>query len=145
VAGEQGKILEERPVIQHWDGQILRTLPPLSIGSATSGSANDVAPLSDNDVWVAGSLSSSGHLLEGRLLAHWDGTTWKAVAQPVLPRRIAKFDRLAAVGPNDVWAFGSSSTRQGNDNRFFAQHWDGSRWAFIAMPTDTQMKGGRTR
>jgi hypothetical protein len=143
VAGERGKILEQRPVIEHWDGQRLRTLPPPSIGSATGGSANDVAPLSDRDVWVAGSLLSSGPSYEGRLLTHWDGTTWTTVAEPNLRGRIAVFDRLAAVGPNDLWVFGSSSTPGGKDNRFLAQHWDGRHWKVIDMPTDTQMIGGQ--
>jgi hypothetical protein len=53
VAGDRGRLLEERPFVLHWDGRQLVTLPPLDIGSAGSGYANDVAPITANDVWVA--------------------------------------------------------------------------------------------
>jgi hypothetical protein len=145
IAGERGKILEERPVVHHWDGRRLRELLSLDIGSAEGGSVTDVAPLSANDDWFAGSTWSSSRLItEQRLLAHWDGARWANVVEPQLRGRgEAWLDRLVAVAPNDVWAFGSSSEAAGGDNRFFAQHWDGTRWTVVSMPTHTEQKGGK--
>jgi hypothetical protein len=77
---------------------------------------NDVVVLSVNDVWVVGTVGSTG------LFLHWDGATWSTVEGPASadPRSVS-----AVVG-DDVWAAGS----QGH------YRWNGKSWSFVSAPSD---------
>lgn len=61
----------------------------------------------------------------GPLVEHWDGNAWTRVA-------IAgggQLDTVAAIAPNDVWAFGTYTSRSP-----IAEHWDGNAWHRVALP-----------
>lgn len=45
------------------------------------------------------------------------------------PVATTTLNAVAAAGPDDVWAVGSSVS--GSDHRTFAQHWDGSTWSVV--------------
>ena len=73
----------------------------------------------DHDIWVGGQCE------EGML--HSDGTSWTRVDSPcstvsLTPAILA----MHGSSGTDVWAVGA---------RGYAQHWDGSDWAYVPTPT----------
>lgn len=62
----------------------------------------------------------------GPLVEHWDGNSWTRVAIP----GGGQLDAVAAISPDDVWAFGSYTSRSP-----IGEHWDGNAWHRVALPT----------
>jgi hypothetical protein len=140
IAGRDGKL----PLVEHWDGRRLVRLPT----APRVATFSDVAPVSARDVWAVGSSPSPD---DKPLIEHWDGAAWQSVefAQPTLPpcadpsfctADIFELDRLAAVGPQDVWALGSMSSCDINNCylTLFAEHWNGATWEVVpvAVPVE---------
>jgi hypothetical protein len=116
-------------LIEHYDGVSWSVLPApasLDIGSA-------IAAVSANDIWLAGSLSSSD-IDSG--IEHWNGSSWTSVPIPPGPRPYRELHALSAVSANDVWAVGDAGS-VGSGLAFSAAdpyllHWNGSSWTSIA-------------
>ena len=58
----------------------------------------------------------------------------RARARDDRPGRTGRTDRLVAVAPDDVWAFGAVSRPSGGDTGFLAEFRDGKRWTLFSMP-----------
>jgi len=91
---------------------------------------------SPNDVWAFGSDYYSD-LSSGNYLAHWNGTSWAAIATPKLadPARYYWLQDFTAIAPNDVWAVGGIYDplhAKFTDN--VTLHWDGA-WHRVAAPS----------
>jgi len=126
-------LVDDKPLIMHWDGSRWSIVPSPSLGydSGLTG----IAALSPTDIWAVGSFDQ--YLLPGtsgaRTMAqHWDGTEWRIVPTPV----IGPYDRLrgvAAISSSDVWAVGGAWALHGNGpSSNLLEHWDGSRWTVIS-------------
>ena len=113
----------------HWDGTAWTTAVVPHRGVATSLSS--VVALSATDAWAVGYAGRSAWdpPSQAPLIAHWDGSTWDTVAQPVGQGALTA---VAARGPSDVWAVGHAwtSTPQGGYGHEapIVEHWDGSSW-----------------
>ena len=75
-----------------------------------------------DDVWAVGSTGGN------TLTEHWNGTAWSVVPSPRC-RSVARLYGVHAVGTDDVWAVGYSST-----DGTLAIRWDGSAWAAVPSP-----------
>jgi hypothetical protein len=82
---------------------------------AATGSLEDVAAISSNDVWAVGTD-----------VEHWDGAQWSVVPSP----NPYYLFGVSAVSSTDVWAVGENYSV----GRTFIQHWDGTSWTRIASP-----------
>jgi hypothetical protein len=121
AAGSRGPKYARRPLVEHWDGRDWRALRPLPLAAAEQrGSFDDIAVVSDNDLWASA----------GNLLAHWNGSGWT-----ITTARFA-VDSLVALGSDDVWALGTLSVGPQDNERelLFSEHWNGSRWRSVKMP-----------
>lgn len=90
-----------RSDIQRWNGRrwrVVRVLPPPSILS-------DIAAVSPKDVWAVGPSSSSPEE-ERPLVAHWNGTSWKAQYLGT-GQGGHSLRGVSAVSATDVWAVGT--------------------------------------
>jgi hypothetical protein len=91
-------------LLEHFNGTSWQqeTLP--SSITATDG-VELIAGLSDSDIW-AFSVNSEAQ----PVLANWNGSSWTTYASPI-PASLVQitFLRSAAISPNYVWLFGSSS------------------------------------
>jgi hypothetical protein len=91
----------------------------------------------------AGASSASGPI-SAPLIAYWDGTSWTQQAAPN-PDSSATLTAVAAVSPTDAWALGSYgySTSAPSAQWFnaLAEHWDGSSWQQVAIPTPPGASG----
>lgn len=114
-----------RPLIAHWDGRALRRVPVLA--GLGRGSLEAVRARNARDVWAVGYLGD----LEGTttaLVVHWDGTSWKRSAAPLVYGGLRGVLPLAA---DDVWAVGHEGDAP------LAMHFDGRRWSKVRLPRFT--------
>jgi hypothetical protein len=97
-----GTVNQALTLIQHWDGTQWSI-----VAGPNPGSLNNflysVDAASANDIWAVGYSSSPYQAL----ITHWNGTAWNTV-----PAAMGVFTptlrAVAAVGPSEVWAVGSS-------------------------------------
>ncbi len=74
-----------------------------------------VDALGPNDVWAAGSD------LNGTLIEHWNGTSWRVLPDPG-PGTLLDIEALS---PTDVWVVGV------RDGLVLTAHWDGVAWTIV--------------
>jgi hypothetical protein len=141
VAGRAvpGSIKTSVPAVQSWNGTawVQETLPAMGVGELDS-----ISVLAANDIWAAGTLyPTSATTPEAPLVVHFDGTSWQRVTVPGAGTANTVLSGVTALGANDVWAVGSSSTT--GADRPFAVHWDGSKWAVASTPNvpDGRLRG----
>jgi len=93
-----------------------------------------VAAISPSDVWAA----------VRRGVAHWDGSSWSAMAVPWLDGDVAWLHAMAASASDDVWGVGHRAGRIYRDPDgtrtvgwlAATMHWNGSRWSTVSVPTE---------
>lgn len=123
----------------NWDRVETVTLRPMTEYpySARGGFANDVAVVTENDVWVVGVANGFGDAQTSSvpMALHWDGSDWTDVPVPIISNRHHELNDVVAISSDDVWAVG--------DYRFIAgafrgvtYHWDGSEWSHIPSPVE---------
>jgi hypothetical protein len=89
--------------IDHWDGSRWR------IGYRNKAAfVNDIAAISQRDVWAVGALPAHGgasRTTATAFVVHWDGAHWRQVHAPA-----AGLYAAAATATDDVWAVGGMPT-----------------------------------
>jgi hypothetical protein len=128
-------------MILHWNGQqwIHASSPPIL------GMLNAISVVSATDMWAVGTDFSQydSNASTSQLLEHWDGRAWSRVPAPGLAAgRSSSLQRIAAVSANDIWALGSSSTKEASYS--IIEHWNGQIWQIIASPDHPQSDYGLT-
>jgi hypothetical protein len=129
---------DSHTVVHHWNGSSW-DLVASPDGWTTPGSVNflsGVAAIAPDDVWAVGMTAESYPLDEGNLagvlIEHWNGARWSLVPAPNLSAVESRFNAVAAVGEDNVWAVGHSL--QGTRAVPMIQHWDGERWSIVEGP-----------
>ena len=94
---------------------------------------------------TAGAASSSASApISAPLIAYWNGNSWTQQVAPN-PDGSGMLTAVAAVSPTDAWALGSSgysaSVPSAQWFNTLAEHWDGSSWQQVAMPTPPSSSG----
>jgi alpha-tubulin suppressor-like RCC1 family protein len=124
----------ERTLIEHWNGAAWSIVPspnPL-MGSTGNDELAAVAGVSANDIWATGEdFSTTGTNGIQLLFAHFDGTSWKAVASPSPPGAFHFANSITTITSNDAWAVGSD---EGGNSTTLAAHWNGTRWQIVPTP-----------
>jgi hypothetical protein len=126
-------------LVEHWNGTAWKTVSSGILG--TDLEANGVDAISATDVWLVGIQGRQTMGVLRTFAAHWDGSTWTAVATP--NKRNSVDDVLQAVSgtaADDVWAVGGWS----DVNRFYglAEHWNGSAWSIVKSPATAFVANG---
>ena len=91
---------------------------------------------------IAGASSASAPI-SAPLIAYWDGNGWTQQTAPN-PDGSGLLTTVAAVSPTDAWALGSSGYSTNPTAQWFnalAEHWNGSSWQQVAMPTPSGSSG----
>jgi hypothetical protein len=95
----------------------------------------DVAALSPTDAWAVGTQPNQSQYLPKPLAMHWNGTQWSLVNTPTIDVTDVRFNAVAAVSSNDVWAVGYSYDYDcGLCAQTLIQHWDGQSWSIVPSP-----------
>jgi hypothetical protein len=119
------------PLIERWNGSEWGLVAPAPV-SATVGTFNSVAALSESDAWAVGYYSDERGI--SRTLAqHWDGREWRTVSSPSVGQRLNTLTGVAMRAEDDVWAVGY---RVAEKNRYvpLTMHWDGNEWRMVEAP-----------
>lgn len=101
--------------------------PYILPGTRSTMQLNDLAVVSDTDVWV---------LDAGRVgPVHWDGNEWTRVTDDVFHPgdRLVRVSQSAA---NNVWIVGFRFDPDVGDYRFLTWHWDGASWHEVMLPAN---------
>jgi hypothetical protein len=121
----------------HWDGaqgSVLPVpdpgLPPGAHGPEGGSIFDDVAAISSTDVWAVGGRNANTPF---GLIEHWDGTRWSVVPGAKLSLLEGELYSVAAAGPNEVWAVGTSP-RLHDPTPLSLEHWNGTTWRASRTP-----------
>ncbi len=116
---------------EYWNG--VRWIKTASVNptDASDPTLFAVAAIAPNDVWAAGTTNGSGAGMT--LFEHWNGVRWSVVTPPSTPNAVDPYiTGLAALGPNDVWAVGTTSGQA--PRKTLVEHWNGSSWNVVPSP-----------
>ncbi len=107
-----------QPLIEHWNGTTWSRVPDAALGMMT-GMLNGVTAHNANDVWAVGSQENA-NTPDGTqrsevhtLTLHWDGVHWAKVTGPNLTSTFDLLNAVVAIGPQNVWAVGTSDGSDG--------------------------------
>ncbi len=107
-----GDLLQRQGIIRHWDGHTWQAATN-PIAAVPVNELFAVAATAPDDVWAVGDLDEMKNNSSPQpALLHWDGGRWTALPQGD-PHGTAtyQFATIGAVGPDDVWAAGTSLIR----------------------------------
>jgi hypothetical protein len=116
--GKKGNTIYQ-PFIRHYDG----SWGAVPIPGAPKFSTDQVTASAANDVWVFGLRPGS---VAQSVAYRYDGSRWHRIPVPAL----TYLQGAVALGPSNVWAFGSSGTifAPGEDVSASVFHWNGTKW-----------------
>ena len=121
----------EQAFTLHWDGEAWRSVPTPALRFPRLLAVVDFGP---DDAWVAGTdyADSSGRAPAHAVVEHWNGSTWRRVRLPDLPRD-SSLEHLSGSGPDDLWAlgWGYDDTQPQQE---IVLHYDGDAWTRIDPP-----------
>jgi hypothetical protein len=120
-------------LIEHWDGAQWSALASPVVGAQLSA----VTAVSARELWAVGSRYNEAEERTETLVLRADDGRWRVIPSPNPGTYSNLLQSVAAVGPNDVWAVGTSSA--GGCTRTLVEHWDGHVWSVVPSPNvDTQ-------
>jgi hypothetical protein len=108
-----------------------------------SGPKRAVVVLAAASLFGIAGASSAAAPISAPLVAYWNGTSWAQQVAPN-PDASATLTAVAAVSPTDVWALGAYGYSSSPSAQWFnalAEHWNGSSWQQVAMPTPPGSSG----
>jgi hypothetical protein len=110
-----------RPLIRHYADGGWKTV---TIPGSPKFQPAEVSASAGNDVWVFGLSDSSP--VAGSMAYRFDGAHWHKIPVPAE----TFLQGAVALGPRNVWAYGSSGTVSppGGDSSASIFHWNGSSW-----------------
>jgi hypothetical protein len=111
-------------ILRHWNGKAWSTQPQPALSKHTGNDEPQLATApGSKDVWAV------YNIYDGKLrasAAEWTGKSWGAAT--LFPAGVG-FTSIVAVGPSDVWAFGST-----DDGAQYAARFDGKAWSKAPQP-----------
>ncbi|MGH2482118.1 MAG: hypothetical protein ACRDHW_20905, partial [Ktedonobacteraceae bacterium] len=142
------------PLFEHWNGTQWNTVSTADTTPLLNSLRNDLAhPLSEtilmdslsvvsaDNIWAVGAVTAwqgrfSGNEFGHTLIEHWDGQQWRVVASPDgTPHGFNALHSVVAISPNDIWAVGASGPATEPAITPLLEHWDGSNWSLVQLPT----------
>jgi hypothetical protein len=120
-----------------YDEVLLATILAMSGSHKVSVLGLAIAILAAFSLFGMAGASSASAPISAPLIAYWDGSSWTQQTAPN-PDDSANLTTFAAVSATDTWALGSYGYSTSPTAQWFnalAEHWDGSSWQQVAMPT----------
>ena len=126
-------ITPARPLVLHYDGHTLRTMPAPSLFPKGSW-LNDVVALGPKDVWAIGEgltrTEPVNHYVP--LALHYDGQRWSRVSMPTIASKFGvELYGVAGLAGNDLWAVGQAYSARRGEWVGLIERWDGTRWRIV--------------
>jgi hypothetical protein len=120
---------QDQTLIEHWNGTSWSIVPSPDPAGGSTGSdeLEAIAAVSPTDIWAAGDDFVQGASIQ-LLFAHYNGTSWTAVAPP--PDSSGFALGLTAIASNNVWMVGTISSQVP-----ISAHWNGTSWSMVSTPS----------
>ncbi|MBV9008400.1 MAG: dockerin type I repeat-containing protein, partial [Verrucomicrobia bacterium] len=118
-------------VVEHYDGSSW-SLVSTPTTTAAGGVLYNVACVSGNDCWAAGSTFTG--LVYQTLIEHYDGTAWSITSSPNSSNEENFLYGITCTGVSDCWAVGYDYTQDAQLYRTLIEHYDGSSWSIVTSP-----------
>src|SRR5215471_3326408 len=120
-----------RNLALHWTGTSWQR-----VAASPAAGFTGVASFLPSDVTAVGDEQTGTHTFRPAAF-HWNGTNWSLAATPPSPPGVpashAGVSSLSAPSATDMWAIGSYYASTASKN--LAWHWNGTRWAVMALPS----------
>jgi hypothetical protein len=126
-----------QPLIEHWNGSAWLIVPSPSAPQDEFNSLIDVTALTNDNVWAVGFSMNTTKAVGQPLIEHWNGSVWRIVPNPVALKS-GNLSAITAVGPNDIWAVGSTSATPETASEPLLLHWDGTLWHVVPGASTTE-------
>jgi hypothetical protein len=124
-----------QPLFLHWNGTSWTQARQLAL--RFGGIMYSIDVVSSSEVWAVGYQGTTQQFEWAPLIEHWDGRRWRPVPSASIG---GKGDdvlfSVSAMAQNDIWATGYQRT-----SLSMAQHWDGTSWTNVAIPTEGLLWG----
>jgi hypothetical protein len=119
--------------VDHWNGRAWQMVPLPDLG--TDAELDGVDALAPDDVWVAGTASSSDQP-DQFILLHWNGRSWQRSPEPSTGMWTKFVTGVTMLSPDDVWVVGWGKTEPAGDQlrHPIALHWNGRCWTSTSVP-----------
>ncbi|MGO9874508.1 MAG: hypothetical protein ACLPVY_11970 [Acidimicrobiia bacterium] len=146
AVGTAAPLLDEsdNPLVEHWDGTHWSILPaPTPVGINVHAAFTSISCPSPADCRAVGSydfisLFGPNPGTVKALMEHWNGKSWSLTANPTPPGAVLWYlSAVSCVGATDCNAVGIYQTiiGQGDSRHLLAEHWNGTRWSVVAIPS----------
>ncbi len=125
-----------QPLIEHWDGNKWLIVPGPTTPSNELSTLIGATAITNTDAWAVGFSMNVTKLTGQVLIEHWDGNNWQVVPGPtnVKPGGLSA---ITALGPNNIWAVGSTDSASSASSEALILHWDGNNWQTIPAASTT--------
>ena len=105
--------------------------------AGVSGSFNQAAAISTNNIWAVGdTYTTAGKTIYRPFIRHFNGSSWQAVTIPGSSGSTAEW--VSASAASNVWVGGLNN---GSVATTVVYRWNGARWAKIPVPARTGLQG----
>jgi photosystem II stability/assembly factor-like uncharacterized protein len=121
-------------LIEHWDGSSWSIVP--SPGAGGSSYLLGVAAVDKTHAWAVGYYTTTDNVQQ-TLIFGWNGAGWQLVPSPNVTGMNNRLIGVTAVGPDDVWAVGSSGVHpdfNSGPSQTLILHFDGKAWSIVPSP-----------
>ncbi len=121
--------------IARWDGSDWSLVPALVLTATYSMAALKV--FSPNDVWLIGHypIPTFTSPATNLLTAHWDGTRWSVVRNPMTGLYGTAFSDVDGTSSGDLWVVGTNYSGPHNSTQLgVTLHWNGRQWTQQDVP-----------
>jgi Bacterial Ig-like domain (group 3) len=127
-------------LILHWNGtawtQVKSPNPSSCPGTECGINVLDgVSALSGRSAWAVGEYQNSDGVTLNSLVLRWNGTAWKQVSTPNVPKLDRGLDGVSAVSGSDAWAVGTEGVLGSAFFSTLIMHWNGRAWSLVKSPS----------
>jgi hypothetical protein len=137
-AGNPRATLAER-----WDGTRWSILPTPNPPGGGGSFLDGVACPSITACIAVGNATDSSGTPTGTLAERWDGTDWSISSTPEPTGASgAELNSVACTSSTDCIAVGAPLRNHGEEAGPLAEHWNGTDWQILPIPTPPQAQGG---
>lgn len=126
--------------VDHWNGhRWQRVTLPAALHLASGTTLTAIGAQGPRDVWIAGTApaGSPSSLRTKVVLLHWNGRSWRRLAQPASGLGYYNsVQSVRVVSATSAWVVGWDKLGPNESNRRLplALHWNGRRWTTTRMP-----------
>jgi hypothetical protein len=134
-----GSNQEDNAIIDLWNGSSWAPVASPSVSGGNGTGLFSVSCVTSSDCWAVGAVPNPQGGSNGPLAENWNGSSWRIVSMPDEPGSTgAILHGVTCPSADDCWAVGSTTDDSGNPVKTVMEHWNGTSWALVTVPSTGQ-------